>query len=265
MRTSFLPVFAFLFMAPEAGAQINAGDIPAGTSVFNPGIDLILSNPFTTDSASFDVDCDGGPDIRAFLLRGEPAIDAPNIAFLHLLDPDLELCSDMAQFQRPQYHAWGQSIDCTGNFNWQSDSVNILGDFGSFSAIGPLSTSYTYVAYRMGGTQVGWIQLSFEVDGSLQVSLQIHEVLQLCISNDVDEHAVQPALTLFPDPSNGQEIHVECNDALESIEMLDAAGRVISEYNGVERTIAAPEVAGTYLVRALYADGRRSVTRLVRY
>ena len=39
----------------------------------------------------------------------------------------------------------------------------------------------------------------------------------------------------------------------------------LAQYNGAVRTIAAPEVAGSFLVRAISADGRRTILRLIRY
>src|SRR4030095_10485535 len=109
-------------------------------------------------------------EIAVTLIRGEPMIDAPNIARLDILVPDVELCMDLAPLpyqRRAQYYAFGQALDCTGAFNWQSDSANVLGDVGTFTAIGPIVIDSMYVAFRLGGTQVGWILLSFDLNGGL--------------------------------------------------------------------------------------------------
>jgi hypothetical protein len=71
-------------------------------------------------------------------------------------------------------------------------------------------------------------------------------------------------VTLFPNPSTGGTINVKRADELRSIDVLDATGRTIAQYNGTVRTITAPEVAGAYLVRFFHSDERRSYTRLVR-
>lgn len=266
MRTPLLSLIALLLLSGTAIGQINAGDVPISTSAANVGIDITLSTPFSMATAPFDLDCDSVPDLTAVLIYGEPAIDAPNYARLDQLDPDLELCKDMAVYERPQYYAFGQPLDCTGSFDWQSDSINVLGDIGTFTAIGPALIDSMYVAYRS-GTQVGWILLSFDLNGSLgtPVRFQIHQILQLCHGTSISTNAPAPVVALFPNPNNGQPIHVQSPDALRSIEVLDPAGKILARYGGTVRTIAAPEVAGTYFVRALHADGRRSITRLVRY
>lgn len=265
MRTPVLPIAALLVVTAQAKAQLHAGEVPSGMSAVDVNIDIFLPTPNTTNSATFEVDCDDQPDMMVELVHGQPAVDAPNVAMLHLMDADLELCADLATFQRPKYYAVEQLLDCAGDFDWQSGIVNVLGDFGSFTAIGPTSIDSMYVAYRR-GAQVGWILLSFEVIGNVGPSLQVHQVLPICPgTTSIGSHDPAPALGLFPNPGNGGPIRVQSAEVVESIEVLDAAGRSLAWYSGNPRTIAAPEVAGTYLVRAINADGRRSITRLVRY
>ena len=166
---------------------------------------------------------------------------------------------------RPQYYDMGELLDCTGDFDWQSDSINILGDFGGFFSMGPEGIESQFIAYRR-GAQVGWIRVTFNVAGSGAVQLQVLEVLPICpVTMGIASHDAPSFVTLFPNPGNGEPIHVQSADALRSIEVLDAAGRSIAQYNGTVRMIAAPDVAGAYLVRVVHMDGRRSITRLVRY
>ncbi|MBK7553619.1 MAG: hypothetical protein IPO17_17520 [Flavobacteriales bacterium] len=47
--------------------------------------------------------------------------------------------------------------------------------------------------------------------------------------------------------------------------VLDLSGKVLAQYSESVRSIASPEVAGTYLVRGWYADGRTTTERLVQY
>jgi len=266
MRTRALPIAVLLLISAPASAQLHAGEVPNGSSAYDVGIDIVLSTSFTMDSAAFEVDCDDQPDIWAVLIHGAPFIDAPNVAMLHMVDDDLEFCADLAPSfqQRPQYYAFDQPLDCTGDFDWQGGNEIVLGDFGSFTAIGPTTIDSMYVAYRR-GTQVGWILLSFELADGLTVRLQVHRVLPICpITTSVIERLAQ-TVALFPNPSDGQSIRVESSAALRSIEVLDPAGRLVARHDGKVRTIPAPEVAGTYLVRATHADGRRSITRLVRH
>ena len=267
MRTHLLPVVVLFFLSVPASAQLHAGEVPSGSNALDLNIDIVLNMSFTVDSASLELDCDDFMDAWAVLVHGAPPVDAPNVAMLRFVDDDLEVCMEFAPNpfqQRPKYYAFDQLLDCAGDFDWQSTDQLVLGDFGGFTAIGPITIDSLYIAYRR-GAQVGWMLLSFDVLGNLPVRLQVHQVLPICPgAMSVIERAA-PSVALFPNPSNGQPVRLEIADALRSIELLDAAGRILASYNGTVRTIAAPDGAGTYLVRATHADGRRSTTRLVRY
>lgn len=103
------------------------------------------------------------------------------------------------------------------------------------------------------------------IDDNAPGCLSEAEVENQCIliANILPETAQE--FMLYPNPGNGMFIHVRSRDVLRSIELLDQTGKVIAQYGGAVRTLMAPEVAGTYLVRALHADGHRSVVRMVRY
>jgi hypothetical protein len=264
MRTTLLPIL--LLIAPTLHAQLTAGEVPPGSMSYEPGISLSLDSAFTDDAADIELDCDDFMDAQAVLYRGAPEIDAPNSAELHFVDTDIEVCMDMAPVpqQRPRYYAFSETLECTGGFAWQVGDQLVLGDFGSLVAIGPLTIDSLYIAFRR-GNETGWMLLSFAVGGP-EVSLQIHEILPLCQGpTSVDEHGSAQRPVLFPNPSNGAPIEVRSADPLRSIEVLDASGRSVAQYAGTVRSIAAPDVAGVYCVRALHADGRWSVMRLVRY
>lgn len=262
-----LPV-ALLFAAPTLCAQLNAGDVPPGSSVDTSGTELELHTMFTTVTASFDVDCDGIMDFEALLRQGAPEIDSPNFCTLRRLHAGLELCADLDPvYWRPKYHALGEALDCINGFDWRSDSITVLGDIGTFMAMGPEVVDSQYVAFRNSGA-VGWLLLSFNISagGVVQgVSLTIHQVLVPCINLGIHDPTAPAAPTLYPNPTSGQAVRVESTEPLRSIELIDLTGKVLAHYSGVVRTIAAPEVAGTYLVRTTFADGKRSVGRLVRY
>ena len=119
-----------------------------------------------------------------------------------------------------------------------------------------------YIAYRR-GNEMGWMLLSFDLTVP-EVNLQIHQVLPLCQGpNGIDEPDASIRLTVFPNPNSSASICVEYPFTLRSLELLDPTGRVITQFNGTVRTIAAPEKAGTYFVRATDTDGRRTITRFI--
>ena len=267
MRTAILPLSFILFFHSPVRAQLLAGEVPNGATVLVLNIDLQLTEPNTQDGAGLEVDCDDQPDISAILIYGQPILDAPNLARLDLIDTEMELCMDLQAYSRPQYYAYGQALTCTGAYDWQSDSVNYLGNFGGFIPTGPTEIDSMYVAYRGGGGEAGWILLSFDLTGSLSqpIWLKIHQVLSICGITSTPEHVATSKIRLFPNPTNGQALQVETVDPLHSIELLDAAGRLVARYSGTFHTIPAPEMAGAYQVRAIHSDGHRSISRLVRY
>ncbi len=267
MNAHVLPILALTLLHIPASAQLTAGEVPDGMSALDLNIDITLGTPLTMDSAGLELDCDDFPDAWAVLQRGFPAVDAPNTAALHFMDSDLELCANMApSFQRrPKYYSFGQPLDCAGDFEWQLAGGITLGDLGGFTATGPASIDSLYIAYRRGAT-VGWIQLSFDVNDGPPVYLRIHRVLAVCPSStSIPQNEALEPLLLFPNPGDGGPVRVQNTEALRTIEVLDAAGRCVARYGGNPRSFAGPEVAGTYLVRAFYADGQRTTVRWVRY
>ena len=164
--------------------------------------------------------------------------------------------------QRPKYYSFGEALDCSGDFAWQPTGELYLGDYGGFGFIGPWEVDSLYIAYRQAGV-MGWILLSFQLSGDT-VGIQVHELLPLCqLASGVEEELGAPLLVLYPNPGNGGPIRVESTLPLQRLDVLDATGRLIAQYGGNVRTIAAPEHAGAYLVRATHTDGRRSVHRFV--
>ena len=264
MRTTLLPL-AFLPLCKPAAAQLTAGGVPPGGTVLQTSINLSLSTPNTTDSASLELDCDDFQDAWAVLHRDMPEVDGTNWAALHVVDDDIEVCVDLLPgfSQRPKYHLFGEPLDCGANFNWQLVGELYLGNFGGWVITGPFEIDDRYIAYRRNG-QVGWIKLSFQLDQTT-ISLQVPELLPLCpITLGIDEQPGSGGFTLFPNPGRGREINVMAVAPLEQIEVFDATGRTLARHAGTARTIPAPISPGTYLVRATQADGTRSTMRWVR-
>lgn len=265
MTTKLLPIAALLFCS-QTNAQITAGEVPPGQSTYNTPVDLGLSTIFTADSGSLELDCDDALDGWARLVRGYPAVDAPNSAELDFYVNDIEVCLDMASGsqQRPRYYAFGEPMECTGEHAWQDGDRVFLGDVGGFTAIGPVTLDSLYIAYRQDGIP-GWLLLSFDLTEDDEIDLQVHSVLTVCGgSTSIPQLEAPMAVTLFPNPSDGGMVNVQYAGDLRSIAVLDATGRTIAQYPGAVRMIAPPEVEGVYLACFLHSDGRRSYTRMVR-
>lgn len=236
-------------------------------SALDLNLGIALSLPFTTDSFALEFDCDDSFDAWAVLHRGAPEVDGPNNALIHFVDDDVEVCVSLAPptMQRPKYHAFGDPLDCAGSFNWQLGEQVVLGDFGGFTAIGPITIDSLYIGYRRSG-QTGWMLLSFDVQGGLNpVSLHVHQLLPLCPGTmAVGEATSASSIALFPNPGNGADIRIESAVPLRSIELLDATGRLVAHHDGGVRMIPSPTMAGIYLLRVMHVDGRMSFVRFVR-
>ena len=257
--------FTLLMLCDPVAAHLTAGGVPPGGTVLQTGINLALSTPNTTDSASLELDCDDAVDAWVVLHRDMPEVDGTNWAALHFADDDIEICVDLlAGFsQRPKYHPFGEPLDCGANFSWQPVSELFLGDYGGFVMTGPFVIDSQYIAYRRNG-QVAWIKLSFQLDAST-ITLHVPVLLPLCpITVGVDERTTVDGFTLFPNPGIGAVINVTSAAQLEQIEVFDATGRSVARHAGTPRAIPAPASPGTYLVRATLADGSRSTLRWVR-
>ena len=258
-------LFFFTLLAPAIlHAQLTAGEVPAGAISYSPGIDLSIGTPFTQDSAEIELDCDDFFDLRAWLDRGAPEIDAPNVAALHFIDNDIDVCMDLQTgfAQRPKYHAFGEPLDCSGDYSWQITDPITLGDFGGFIASGPQTIDSLYIAIRR-DTEIGWLHLSFNVSGDPAVSLQIHELLPFCQNPTSIDAIEQQGFMIHPNPTNGGPIRVQGLAPIRNIQVLDATGKILSEHTGTTRTIDAPAVPGIYFARVIGFDGSVAVSRFV--
>ncbi len=267
MKTTLLLTCSVLLAHTPSSAQLLAGEVPNGMLAMDVDQTITLTETNTTDSIALEFDCDDFHDAWAVLHRGAPEVDAPNIAMIHFLDDDVEVCTSLTPptQPRPKYHAFGYPLDCAGDFNWQINDVLVLGDYGGFLAIGPVTIDSLYIGYRRDG-QTGWMLLSFGLEGGPSVSLTIHRILSICPGPlSVDDVTIASSITLFPNPGNGDPIRVESAEPIRSIEVFDATGRVIAHDEGILRTVPSPNNAGTYLLRATHADGQRSTQRWMRY
>ncbi len=264
MRSSLLLIATLAFGA-STQAQLTAGEVPAGASAVDQNINLLLSAPFSADSAGLEIDCDDFPDIMAMLISGAPPIDAPNVALLRLIDTDLEVLADgNSSASRPLFLDAGEPIVPSGDFDWQSGEYFTLGDFGSFTAIGPVQISSQYIGVRR-GAQVAWVQLSFLLNNALSVSLQVHNALSFCGLTTALAENDQERMRLAPSISHGEPIRVVTTEPWLRIEVLDAAGRTVARHAAGGAFIPPPDASGTYTLRIWQASGPPLLARLVRY
>lgn len=241
-------------------AQVTAGEAPPGGTILDFGIDLQLNLPNTVDSADIEIDCDDFLDLRAILVRNEPAADGPNFALLRMVDDDLEFCMDP---DRPRYYTAGEPVECTGENSWVTAGEQVLGDYGGFFMIGPATVDSLYVGYRR-GSNIGWILLSFDLTMETGCRLQVHRALSICLSMGIQDPDSPSAPALSPNPTHGQDVQVLAPAGWLHLELTDVTGRVLGRYGAGTRSITAPATPGIHLVRLHYADGSSICSRLVR-
>lgn len=251
---------AMLLIGMYSHAQLHAGEVPDGATAYPAGVDLTLSGSFISDSAAVEFDCDDFMDAQAFLYQNAPQIDAPNYALLHFIDADVEVCMDLAtgSAQRPRYHGFGEALDCSGAFAWQSAEDFVLGDVGGFLTTGPWEVDSQYIAYRRGNT-VGWMLLSFQLNAPT-IDLRVHELLSLCQGPLSVSMETTAPLTIHAEPGN--RLRVESPVPLRQIELLDASGRLLARHGGQVRNFIAPATSGPVLLSITHADGQRTMHRI---
>jgi len=245
-------------------AQLNAGEVPSGATVIDPGIDITLTAPNTLDSAWLELDCDDAPDAVIYLLKGMPEADGPHFAWIRMIDDDLEICATGTVFvDRPAYYTNGQPLACSGNFDWHVSEMTGLGDFGGFFPIGPDALTSQYIALRR-GSQTSWIHLSFDLTDPATINLQVHGALSFCgLTTSIRERR-EPLLRVHPSITHGEALRIESLRRIARLEVMDATGKVLATYAYPARAIEAPAVVGCYFIRAEYSSGERSVARFVR-
>ncbi len=254
-----LPLLTLPFMAAvPLHAQLHAGEVPQGSIAIGIGATIALPDPFTEDSVLLETDCDDSFDLVITLLHGMPAIDAPNTVVLRTLDDDLELCRDA---ERPYYYGAGELLTCTGAFSWQSNNINILGDYGGFGMIGPSTVDSLYLGIRQGALS-GWVLLSFDLTDTVPI-LHVHQALSFCMATTTGEPATAGPVVIAPTVTHGEPVRIGI-DASRSLEVLDATGRTMARYGPNVREIAAPREAGLYFLRVERTDGTWSCGRFVR-
>jgi len=155
-------------------AQLSAGEVPDGSIAYEVNIDLFLDLAFTSDTADLELDCDDFMDARAMLFRGAPEIDAPHVASLQFVDDDIEVCMDMSpstNFQlRPKYYAFGEVLDCSGDFDWQVADQLVLGDIGGFMLADGVGVG---VEPGVGGSAAEVVQLQQEGTACVEFAAEL--------------------------------------------------------------------------------------------
>jgi hypothetical protein len=265
-----LPLFAAIaiFFSISVQAQINAGAVPAGMSIHDPGIDWTLTQSGTDSIRAIDVDCDGQPDLNFRLHKGAPVIDSPNYTILEIINQAFEVCMDtlsQAYFERPEYYNLNDFMDCSTGVSW-TDSIRLMGDLGTFTAAGPSVITDQYIAFRK-GAQYGWVKVTFDITdqgSNWPVTMQINEIIQFCNPISVDELDKSFAVTLSPNPTTDGAIQVTSDVQFVRAEIINITGQTVSTQSGTNNALKLPAAAGIYFVKLETATGQTAVRKVIR-
>lgn len=192
-KITFLTLIANILLIGTVSSQIIAGSASAGLIISNPNVSLSNPSMSSTVADVVDLNCDNIPDMKVELYKGATAIDGANYAWLYILNPAYEICSDTGAFSflTPKYYNLADTLNCSGSYSWNNDTLYHLGNYGCMLCPGPYSISSQYIAYKNTSTsQTGWIKISFNlIDGggfTTPVTLSIPEVLSPCTNTEVE-------------------------------------------------------------------------------
>jgi hypothetical protein len=257
-----------LFMSPTMQAQINAGDVPAGMSIFDPGINWSLHQSSEDSARAVDIDCDGNPDLNFILNTGAPAIDNPHRARIEILNPAFEICMDTIMwwgYERPEYYNLNDLMDCSTGVAWV-DSMYLMGDAGGWSVAGPQVVTDQHIAFRK-GSQHGWVKVSFDITStspSFPVLMDINEIIQFCAPSGVNDFDQTLEVSLAPNPTIDGIIQVESDVQIVRVEVVNITGQIVVSESGTIHAIRLPSAPGIYFVKLETATGLSAVRKVVR-
>lgn len=265
MRTFLLSFVLLTVLFSSSFAQINAGDIPPGASTTDPGINLSISTNMTSDSSYLDIDCDGNDDIQFMLNRANTSIDWPNTLVIHNMNGSFEICASINTSVKTNFYNLSDPISCTGAYDWSTEATVLVGNYGTFGAVGPFSVTDQYIAYRKVGTSdIGWIKLSFDLEDSgstaIPVTLDISEMIRLCDFSSVDETASTQNVRVTPNPSNGW-VSILSETPVENVRIFAASGTWSTQTVENNGLIRLPDVPGIYFLQIKTHQG--TITRRV--
>lgn len=266
MRYALLAA-TLLAIATQGTAQLIAGEVPPGSTALELDVEISIPIFEDADSALIDLDCDEVPDILVILDPDYADLDgSEQRAMMIMLDDELEVCRTGIYTGTPRalYHSEGEALICTGpSTSWSPFEIVILGNqSGQPGPDGPSYVDSSYIAVRRGGDVI-WIQVSFSLD-LFSPWLTVHRALSFCglstgiASMERNTPSIQPSLTA------GEPLQVTSASTVLSIEISDAAGRMVAQHGQGTWSIPAPDMPGLYTARILTADGTRSVSRFAR-
>lgn len=250
--------------------QVVTGVAPLGGTIISPGINMSNSINGTSEVQGLDIDCDGFDDLEIELQMGNLVIDLPNVLGINLLNQQVTTCTSEGNFGPSvlfcNQYGLGQTITCVGDSSWTNDTSYGIAVLGLL-AHGPSSINNTFITFKL-GTDIGWLELSYNLNGS-PVTATIHEMVTFC-PNSVDPSVqnsetndLQSDVFVFPDPINGSTtVDLKSNYRSIRANVYDVSGQLISsnKHENVNRFSIGLENAFEMYFLELIADDHERAT-----
>lgn len=271
MKNQVILSTIILFFEFPLFAQISAGEVPEGSSTFDPGISMVNDETKTEIIESFDINCDDSDDFELVLYHGSIEVDGVSTVRIRSLNEGLEMCMNGVGFSgRPKYYNYSEEINCSGEYDWISDTTYYLGSFGGFTNLPPSLIDDLYVAFRIdAGTEnemTGWINLSFDLqyeNNASAVTAEIHEVLILCESNSSDSEISLEELIIFPNPVENGRFSIQGVDPGFSVCLYTLTGQKVELISLGNIRFESKVSEGLY--NLVINDGNETISRLIHF
>lgn len=238
-------------------SQPIAGQIPPGSSIINPTINLKLTTHESDTTAFIDIDCDNENDLKLILEFGNNTIDIPNKVILVVLNKSIQLCTETNAPRNVKIYSIDDTL-CIGDNIWNSDSIFNIGcccaPFNCKSGIISMLNN-KYLAYRKIRTsEIGWIKLSYDIRMQVYPILTINESIALCNSTEITETNKRHHFRVYPTYTTSA-LYLECDDEIDFIEVLNIIGQVVNKITGNSNEIIISQAPGIYFIRLKFKGG----------
>jgi hypothetical protein len=248
-------------------AQVQAGVLPVGAYSIDPGIDLATANNAEAVD-SIDLNCDNVADIYFHLISGPLEIDGSNILYIEQKNPAIQICADTlpAYGNFVNLYNAGDFLNCSGAYDWSSDTVLFVAMYGGFSTVGLPAMTDAFFAYSLNG-QTGWVKFSYDLNGTTSsdtISFSEHEYMTYCNPNSVGE-IDNAAINIFPSPTNDGILKIQTEGKLEAVTIYNSVGQLIEKLNGDVREVMLPSVSGVYFLQLEKVSGAVFNKKIIRY
>jgi len=245
--------------------QTLAGEVPMGSSILLPAIDLVVIKNEHDTITYLDIDKDGYDDVQIWLLKGNTPSDGPNGVYFFPLDSKYSFCVDQGNPGNIVLYTLGDTL-CNQNTTWNDLSMMTVGCYGSWNcSTDTAAINNVYVAYKDPSEEIGWLKVSMslyaEVD-QIPVTFSMSEMLVPFIESGTSHAQVDDDIVVVPNPSRDGVFVV--NGAYNRIEIFNSSSQLVSVLNDKDTSLMLPSVPGVYFLKIAKTSGEYFTKKIIR-